>query len=103
MVLVLIVGVGIAAMVNLVDWNDYKETIQNQVKEQTGRELEIAGDLSPSFFPWAGLSVGKIAVANAGGFGDSPFASITSADVKVTLRPWFKREINVRTVDLKGV
>ena len=102
-VLVLIVGVGIAAMVNLVDWNDYKETIQNQVKEQTGRELEIAGDLSPSFFPWAGLSVGKIAVANAGGFGDSPFASITSADVKVKLWPLIKREINVRTVELKGV
>lgn len=101
--LVLIVGVGIAAMVNLVDWNDYKETIQNQVKEQTGRELEIAGDLSPSFFPWAGLSVGKIAVANASGFGDLPFASITSADVKVKLWPLIKREINVRTVELKGV
>ncbi|MFT6876039.1 MAG: AsmA protein [Granulosicoccus sp.] len=102
-VLVLIVGVGIAAMVNLVDWNDYKETIQNQVKEQTGRDLEITGDLDPSFFPWAGLSVGKIAIANASGFGDSAFASITSADVKVNLLPLIKREINVRTVELKGV
>jgi AsmA protein len=102
-VLVLIVGVGIAAMVNLVDWNNYKDTIQNQVKEQTGRDLEIAGDLNPSFFPWAGLSIGKIAIANADGFGDSPFASITSADVKVKLLPLIKREINVRTVELKGV
>ena len=102
-VLVLIVGVGIAAMVNLVDWNDYKDTIQNQVKEQTGRDLEIAGDLSPSFFPWAGLSIGKIAIANSDEFGDTPFASITSADVKVKLLPLIKREINVRTVELKGV
>jgi len=102
-VLILVVGVGIAAMVNLVDWNDYKDTIQNQVKEQTGRDLEIAGDLSPSFFPWAGLSIGKIAIANADGFGESPFASITSADVKVKLMPLIKREINVRTVELKGV
>jgi AsmA protein len=102
-VLVLIVGVGIAAMVNLVDWNNYKDTIQNQVKQQTGRDLEIAGDLNPSFFPWAGLSIGKIAIANADGFGDSPFASITSADVKVKLLPLIKREINVRTVELKGV
>jgi len=102
-VLVLIVGVGIAAMVNLVDWNNYKATIQNQVKEQTGRELLITGDLNPSFFPWAGLSIGEIAVANAENFGDSPFASITSADVKVKLMPLLKREINVRTVELKGV
>lgn len=102
-VLVLIVGVGIAAMVNLVDWNNYKETIQNQVKEQTGRDLEIAGDLDPSFFPWAGLSIGEIAIANTAGFGDSAFASISSADVKVKLLPLIKREINVRTVELKGL
>jgi len=102
-VLVLVVGIGIAAMVHLVDWNDFKDTIQNQVKKQTGRELEIAGDLSPSFFPWAGLSIGQIAVANADGFGDKPFASIAGADVKVNLIPLIKREINVRTIQLKGL
>ncbi len=102
-VLVLIVGVGIAAMVHLVDWNNFKDTIQNQVKEQTGRDLNIAGDLSPSFFPWAGLSIGEISLANAGGFGEAPFARIGSADVKVKLLPLIKREINVRTVELKGL
>ncbi len=102
-VLVLVVGVGIAAMVHLVDWNNFKETIQNQVKEQTGRDLEIAGDLSPSFFPWAGLSIGQISVANADGFGELPFAAIGGADVKIELLPLIKREINVRTVQLKGL
>jgi len=73
------------------------------VKKQTGRDLNIAGDLSPSFFPWAGLSIGEISLANAGGFGDAPFARIGSADVKVKLLPLIKREINVRTVELKGL
>lgn len=102
-VLVLVVGVGIAALVYLVDWNDFKDTIQNQVKKQTGRDLTIAGDLSPSVFPWAGISIGKIDLANAEGFGDQPFASIGGADVKVKLLPLIKREINVRTVQLNGL
>ena len=49
-VLVLVIGVGVAALVYLVDWNDFKDTIQNQVKKQTGRDLTIAGDLSPRCF-----------------------------------------------------
>lgn len=103
LVLVLIVGVGIAALVYLVDWNDFKDTIQNQVKKQTGRDLQIAGDLSPSVFPWAGISIGEISLANAEGYGDQPFARIGGADVKVELLPLIKREINVRTVQLSGL
>ena len=62
-VLVLVIGLGVVALVYLVDWNDFKDTIQNQVKEQTGRDLTITGDLSPSVFPWAGISIGKISLA----------------------------------------
>ena len=102
-VLVMVIGVGVAALVYLVDWNDFKDTIQNQVKKQTGRDLTITGDLSPSVFPWAGISIGEISLANAAGYGDTPFASIDSADVKVKLLPLIKREINVRTVQLKGL
>ncbi len=101
--LVVVVGIAIAIIVNTVNWNDYRDTIQNQVKEQTGRDLVIAGDLSPSFFPWAGLSIGDISVANADGFGESPFAAIGGADVKVEILPLIKREINVRTVQLTGL
>lgn len=101
--LVLILGVGVVALVYLVDWNDFKDTIQNQVKKQTGRDLEIAGDLTPSVFPWAGITIGEIALANASGYGDAPFARIGGADVKVELLPLIKREINVRTVELKGL
>ncbi len=102
-VLSLVVGVGIAALVYLVDWNDFKETIQNQTRKQTGRDLMIAGDLSPSVFPWAGISISDITLANAEGFGDEPFARIGSADVKVELLPLLRRVVNVRTVKLDGL
>ena len=102
-VLVLVIGVGVAALVYLVDWNDFKDTIQDQVKKQTGRELTITGDLSPSVFPWAGITIGEISLANARDFGDQPFARMEGADVKVKLLPLIKREINVRTVELNGL
>ena len=54
-------------------------------------------------FPWAGITIGQINLANAKGFGDQPFASIGGADVKVKLLPLIKREINVRTVELTGL
>jgi len=102
-VLVVVVGIGIVALVYLVDWNDFRDTIQNQVKNQTGRDLEIAGDLEPSVFPWAGISIEGIALANAEGFGETPFARIGSADVKVELLPLLRRIVNVRTVELRGL
>ncbi len=101
--LVLIIGIGTVALVYLVDWNDFKETIQNQTKKHTGRDLTITGDLSPSVFPWAGISIGEISLANATGFGDQPFAQIGSADVKVKLLPLLRKEVEVRTVELKGL
>lgn len=101
--LVVLIGVGVVALVNLVDWNDFRDTIQNQTKKHTGRDLTIAGDLSPSFFPWVGVSIGDISLANAEGFGSSPFAKMGSADVKVKLLPLLKKEVNIRTVELQGL
>jgi len=101
--LVLVLGVGIAALVYLMDWNKVKDTIQNQVKKQTGRDLIIAGDLQPSVFPWAGVSISDITLANADGFGTQPFAEVGSADVKVELLPLIKRVVKIRNVELNGL
>ncbi len=101
--LVLLAGAAGAALVYLVDWNDFRDTIQNQVKKQTGRDMTIAGDLKPTVFPWLGVSLGEIELANAVGFGDIPFARMGGADVKVKLMPLLKKEVNVKTVELHGL
>ena len=102
-VLVLVVGIGVGALVYLIDWNSQKERIQSLVKTQTGRDLVIAGDLSPSVFPWAGISIGDISISNAEGFGDAAFARMNGADVKVELLPLLRRTVNIRTVELDGL
>ena len=102
-VLVLVIGAAAAALVYLVDWNDFRDTVQVQAKKHTGRDLTIAGDLRPTVFPWVGVSIGDIALANAEGFGNTPFVKMGSADVKVELLPLLKKEVNVRTVELQGL
>ena len=100
---VLVIFAGGAALVYLVDWNDFRETIQKQVKKQTGRDLTIAGDLKPTVFPFIGVSLGEISFDNASGFGDLPFAKMGGADVKVKLLPLLKKEVNVKTIELHGL
>lgn len=48
--------------------NDYKQYIVSAVKENTGYELKLQGDLRVSVFPWLGFECENIAVANPATF-----------------------------------
>ncbi len=100
LVLLLVIPV---VVLSLIDLNDYKDKIQNLTKTQTGRDLSITGDLNVSYFPWVGISLGELALANAEGFGSEPFAKIDSANVKVELLPLLRKTVNVKTVELSGL
>ncbi len=100
-VVLLVLAIIITPMV--VDPNEYKEEIQQLVKEKTGRDLLINGDLSLSVFPWVGVGVSQVSLSNADGFKESNFAEIELAEVKVKLFPLFTQQIDVSTVVLKGL
>ncbi len=99
---ILLIG-GVFLAVNLIDPNDYKDKIQSLAMEKTGRSLAIDGDIGLSYFPWAGFSLGSISMANADGFGDSPFVQIDSAHIKVKLLPLLKKSVTVDTIELAGL
>ena len=100
---VVLVFVVLAIVISTLDLNQYKEQIQKIVKDQTGRELDIKGELDASFFPWLGFSIGEIELANAEGFGDAPFAAIGGADVSVEVLPLLRKQVNVDNVTLNGL
>jgi AsmA protein len=85
------------------DPNDFKPEIAAAVKEKTGRELVLDGELKLSLFPWIGVSTGKIALSNAPGFQDRPFATIEEGDVKVLLLPLLSKKVEVDRIVLKGL
>ena len=83
------------------DPNDFREDIANKVREQTGRELTIEGDISLDIFPWIAVQVGKSSLGNAQGFGDEPMASFDSASFSVRLMPAILRqEVVVGAADI---
>ena len=51
------------------DTEDLKREVSRRVTEQTGRELEIAGDLGFQVFPWLAIEVNELSLGNAPGFG----------------------------------
>lgn len=102
LIAILLVG-GVFLALNLIDPNDYKDKIQSLALEKTGRSLSIDGDINLSYFPWAGLSLGSMAMANPDGFGNSSFVEIDSAQVKVKLLPLLKKSVEVNTIGLKGL
>lgn len=101
--LVVLLAVVVVVVLNFVDLNDYKDRIENVAKTQTGRDLSITGDLNLSYFPWVGITLGEIELANAEGFEGAPFARIENADVKIEVLPLLRKVVNVKTVQLRGL
>ena len=86
------------------DPNDFREEISNSVRNQTGRELVIEGDISLDLFPWLAVEVGKASFGDAPGFGDEPMVSFERASFSVRLLPAILRqEIVVGAADIESL
>ncbi len=101
---VIILFVAAAIVVSLTfNPNRYKGEITSLVKQQTGRTLTIGGKISLSFFPWIGAEVRSVSLSNAPGFGNSPFAQVSTLGVKVKLLPLLRKKIEVDEVIIDGL
>jgi AsmA protein len=102
-VLVLVVAGGAAAIVMLVDPNDYRDEIADKVREATGRELILGGELGLSIFPNIGLTLNSASLSNAPGFGDAPFAEVGEVAIQVKLMPLLSNQLEMETTRLIGL
>jgi len=94
--LLLVIAAAIAIPV-FIDPNDYKQQIEQQVKQQTGRDLNIIGDinvslsLSPSYLPTSlAFELGKTELSNPANFSkdsNKPFATINKVAVNAAILP----------------
>ena len=102
-----IVGVIVLASVAIYlffDPNEFRDEISAAVKDSTGRDLTIEGDLSLSLFPWLAIEVGRTELGNAEGFGDEPFMRFEAASLSVRLLPLIlSREIAIGTASIEGL
>ena len=84
----------------LVDWNQYKDDIQDQVRSFTGRDVLINGDISITIFPAPALIANDVSLANVTGAHAKDLIHLSSLEVKVSLAPLIGGSVKVERVNL---
>lgn len=101
--IILLLVVTLAALPFIIDPNDYKDEISEQVEKTTGRTLTLQGDIGLSVFPWVALELGPMSLSNAEGFESDYFAEVEKAEVRIRLLPLLKKQLEMDTIVLDGL
>ncbi|MBV5279529.1 MAG: AsmA family protein [Campylobacteraceae bacterium] len=89
-------------IIKVIDFNEYKPKIQKIMKDSTGYEIIIRGDISLSLSP-VGVSISDIEISNPSYHGETPFAKLGNFDVALEIAPLFKKEIKIRHIALDNL
>ncbi|MBY6185084.1 AsmA family protein [Marinobacter hydrocarbonoclasticus] len=85
------------------DLNSFKGPIADKVKQVTGRDLVIEGDIGWSVYPTLGLELSRVQLGNLPGEQLPPLLSVEQASVGVALLPLIRRELQVEELAVSGV
>ncbi|MDD3343743.1 MAG: AsmA family protein [Sulfurospirillaceae bacterium] len=89
-------------IIKVIDFNEYKPKIQKAIKESTGYDLSIQGDIVLSLSP-VGVSISDIQVSNPYYKEDIPFVKLGNFDVAVEIAPLFHKEVKVKHIALENL
>ena len=104
MVVLIVLVAGLAVYIGMTfDPNEHKQEIVDAVKENTGRDLKIDGNIELTFFPWLGVTTGAVELSNAAGFSPAVFAKIEKISVRVKLKPLLSKSVEMDTVSIHGL
>jgi len=98
LVVLIIAAIIIVPMV--FDPNDYRDDITALVKEHTGRELKLDGELKVSVFPWLGIRTEGLALSQPAEIGGD-MVSVDTAQLRVKFAPLLSKQVHIDTVVLK--
>ena len=102
---------GLAALIVLlllavwlfVNPNDYRGRIAQTVKQSTGRDLALPGEIKLAVFPWVALEFGPASLGNRPGFNAEPFASVQHVALRVKLLPVLRRQLQIGRIEIDGL
>lgn len=84
----------------VVDPNDYRDDITKLVKDKTGRDLSLSGDLSVSVFPWLGVATEGLSLSQPASIGGQ-MLTVDSAQLRVKFLPLLSKQVEVDTIVLE--
>lgn len=82
------------------DPNDYRENIVTLVKDKTGRDLKLDGELTMSVFPWLGIRTEGLALSQPEEIGGD-MLSVDTAQLRIKLAPLLSKQVHIDTVILE--
>jgi len=82
-----------------IDINDYRPRLIQAAEDATGRKVQI-GAIHASLFPWVGVSLDDISLANREGFSARDFLTAESVHIKLALLPLFSKRIEIKHFEL---
>jgi len=100
---ILLIGVALGILSIVIDPNQFKPQLAETIKQKIGREVEFAGDLHWSVFPWLGVSAGPMRIRNVQGFPQADFLGIEQGEVKVKVLPLLVKRLEISRIALKGL
>ena len=101
--LIVLLILTVVIVINVVDPNDYKQQIQEQVKTNINRDLVITGDLDWSLYPLLGLKSGQVTLYNNPEFEEKTFLDVQNASISINVLPLISGQIEVGEIILDGV
>ena len=84
----------------LIDWNQYKNEIQDQVRNITGRNININGDISITLLPSLAVIANDVSLANINGTKAKNLLQLSSLEVRVALAPLLGGQVTIERVKL---
>ncbi|WP_374087214.1 AsmA family protein [Methylomicrobium lacus] len=100
---ILLIGSALGVLSVVIDPNQFKPQLAETLRQKIGREVEFAGDLRWSVFPWLGVSVGPMRIKNVEGFRQADFLGIEQGEIKVKVLPLLGKRLEIDRIELKGL
>ena len=99
-VLLVVAAAALLVLPSFWDWNGEKGRMAALVKEHTGRDLEIAGDVSLRLLPTPAFAAGQVTLANLEGGSEPAMVRLEELRVSIALLPLLRGKVLVESVTL---
>ncbi len=85
------------------DPNHFKNEITTYINSKSGLPLEIHGKISLQVFPWVGLKVHQVDLAQPSSFGQGKMIEIQEMGLKMPLNELLQKHLQIESLDVKGL
>ncbi|MGD9861362.1 MAG: AsmA family protein [Marinobacterium sp.] len=100
LLIIVLLAAAAVAIVTLVDPNDYKPQIRDAALKQAGIELDIAGDIGWSFYPWLALELNNVGV----GYPEKPaLGRLERSEISVSIPALLGGQLQMNRILIDGL